>query len=303
MLKISIEKILQRIVLVPKNDILDENYLLNLAKKIGKNVLVCDAPVREAINWERDGNIFYKEIGNVVIGNIDHHFEKDEFYQNISTTNLVIEQVRKYFKHFQRENFVVVINHTDCDAILSALIMIGALVADEKFGKSAVAADHTGEENGIADLLQAMEYERNLELSLRNFQLLLEEEKLETNAQELLNLRIEERKTAEKIVQEGKIKKTKKIYYISLQKRIDPSFFVRLLFQAEIIIVFSPSKQGKTETRVRLGIKAKIKNLYELKISEFDKAFGCRWNAGSNERSGGSKKSEKEYLEYLLTKL
>ena len=55
------------------------------------------------------------------------------------------------------EQAVVVINHTDCDSILSSGIVSGLLDALPAYGRAALAADHTGEENAIADTLQALE--------------------------------------------------------------------------------------------------------------------------------------------------
>lgn len=39
----------------------------------------------------------------------------------------------------------VVINHTDCDSVLSSAIIRGILPPEKRFGDAAIAADHTGE--------------------------------------------------------------------------------------------------------------------------------------------------------------
>ena len=301
--KMPIEKILKKIILSPKGQALNEKYLFALAKQYGKNILVCDTSIIGAIDWKRDGNFFYKKIGDVVVCNIDHHFPIKEFERIISTTNLVIDQIKNLSSRFDYEDCVVVINHTDCDALLSALVVLRILLPDKKFGDAAISADHTGNRNEIADLLQAMEYERNLDLSLRNLISFLESGDIEKKSQRLLDGRKEERKGAENIFAAGKIKHENGLYYITVEQRIDPAFFLSFLPQTEILAVFSPGKGGKIEARIRLGNSAKIDNLYELKISDFDEAFGCRWNAGSNERSGGSSRTEEEYVEYILVKL
>ena len=303
MLKMSIKEILKRIILVPKTDIIDEQYLAQLAKQyVGKKLYVCDVPIKGVINWERAGNGFHKKVGDVEIYNIDHHFQLDEFERVISSTNLAIDQVINFAEYCDFPNSIAVINHTDCDAILSALVMIGALSPDKKYGIAAIAADHTGEEIDIADLLQGMEYEENLEFSLRNFSLFLEGTRLEEKAQRLFNLRLAERKKAEELFKDGKIKNKKGIYYVRIEERIDPVFFLPFLPEAEILIVFSPGESAKIETRIRKGKNAVIKNLYILEITKFDEEFGCRHNAGSNQRNGGSNKTEKEYVKYVSAK-
>lgn len=68
---------------------------------------------------------------------------------------------------------IVVIDHSDCDSILCAWLVSGRLEPDDRFGAAAIAADHTGAADPIADLLQAIEYRRDLELSFRSLNTLL----------------------------------------------------------------------------------------------------------------------------------
>ncbi len=102
--------------------------------------------------------------------NIDHHAPLKEFTKHISSTNLAIAWVKK--NGVLNKNYTVVLNHTDCDSVLSSFIIRGIFPPHEIFGEAAIAADHTGEENKIADLLQALQYKRDLEFSVRNLKLL-----------------------------------------------------------------------------------------------------------------------------------
>jgi len=68
------------------------------------------------------------------------------------------------------------------------------LPPEEKFTKAAISADHTGKKNEIADLLMALDKERDLEYSLTNLKLLLEGKDLDEKAKQLLEKRFKERK-------------------------------------------------------------------------------------------------------------
>jgi hypothetical protein len=47
--------------------------------------------------------------------------------------------------------------------------------------------------------------------------------------------------------------------------------------------------EGRREAKLRLGLAAPPGlSLHDLRIEEFDSAFGGRWNAGANRRAGGT---------------
>ncbi|MFA6096536.1 MAG: hypothetical protein WC788_02810 [Candidatus Paceibacterota bacterium] len=265
-----------------------------------EKVLVCDVYVKDIENHRegdhfRDGNIY----------SIDHHAPLKEFQQKISSANIAIEYVRNNGPI--GKDFKVITNHTDADSVLACLIMRGVLPPDDRFAKAAIAADHTGEKNEIADLLQAIQYERDIELAVRNLQLLLDGEPLEKRAADLLKERDEDRIKAEKMVEEGNIQEIGGVSYVELEKKIDPNFFIPMIPGAMIIVTFS--KHGdfpeRLETRVRLGEAGLEKgvSLLELGIEDIDPNWGGRWNAGSDKRGGGTDLLPDEYVRKLNDRL
>ena len=264
-------------------------------------VVVCDAYVNgiEKANFDSKNLTFSDEN----IFSIDHHAPTEEFEKNISSTNIAIEFVKK---NGPIVDSTTVINHTDCDSILSSLIMKGVLPPDERFGEAAISADHTGEENEIADLLQSLQYERDIEFSLKNLQLLLKDEPLEPKAQELFQGRIDEREKIKEIVANKNFKEINGIVYTEFDKKIDPTLLISQIPEAKIILNFSPLQKDPDllEVRIRRGSSAPDGlSLNRLNITDFDPNWGCRWNAGSNKRGGGTKLSSEEYVKRLNNKL
>ena len=177
-----------------------------------EKVLVCDVYVKDIENHRegdhfRDGNIY----------SIDHHAPLKEFQKKISSANIAMEYVRNNGPI--GKDFHVITNHTDADSVLACLIMRGVLPPDDRFAKAAIAADHTGEKNEIADLLQAIQYERDIELAVRNLQLLLDGKPLEKRAADLLEERYKDRIKAEKMVEDEKIREIGNVSYVELEKK------------------------------------------------------------------------------------
>ena len=130
-------------------------------------IAVCDVGVEDLYGgklsdwgYEREG-----------ILNIDHHSPAPEMARFISSANLAIDYVSQ--RGVLGPEWAVVINHTDCDSILSSGIMRGIIPPEARFGEAAISADHTGAKNDIADMLQGLEEKRDIEYSLRNLELLL----------------------------------------------------------------------------------------------------------------------------------
>lgn len=286
------------------------------------SVLVCDAAIRDE---QKDGIITlqgidrdpeaqfikwgyrkYDDKGEIL--NIDHHFRTSDFYQRISSTNLAIGYVQEYGS--VGKEYTVIINHKDCDSILSSLVMRGILPPKEEYGKVAIAADHTGEANPIADLLQACEHEGNFEFSLKNLQRLLNNEDLEPEAKELLEKRRQQREKAVELASKAKYALSGRIAYIETDEITESVLFPALLPTAEFIVIVCaramkdrngnqiPGKQAK----VVLGMSAKPGINVANIVRQFDPEFGGRWNAGSNDRSRGFTLSSIEEYVGLLEK-
>jgi len=285
-------------------DLIEEKQAVTieeLKENYSGRAAVIDAYVKdieEKGKWDGDA----LRINDII--NIDHHAPLEKFERNISSVNLAIEWVKK--NGTLEKNYPVVINHMDCDSVLAALIIRGILPPDEKFAAAAVAADHTGEENEIADLLQALEDKRDLDFSARNLKLLLDGKDLEAEAKELLEKRHADREKAKDVVEEGRITKLGGVSYTVLDKKVESAFFPALITDAQVILVFSPHEKNpdRWEAKIRLGMAApRGLTLHKLEINDFDPNFGSRWNAGSDRRAGGTDLNVQEYAEYLNEKL
>lgn len=285
-------------------DVIEENKDITL-EEIKENysgkVAVLDLYIKDIEKmgqWEGNAMRIYN------ILSIDHHAPIEEFSKNISTTNLAIEWVNK--NGILDKNYSVVINHIDCDSLLSSLIVRGILLPHERFGNAAISADHTGEENKIADLLQALQDTRNLEFSIRNLELLLKGKELDLKAQKLLDKTYIDKKRAKEVVEKGKMNILGRITYVQLDKKIESSYFPALIPDAQVILTFSPHLKNPDhwESKIRLGLKAPAGlTIGKLEIEDIDPSFGYRWNAGGNSRGSGTTLKLEEYANRLNEKL
>lgn len=224
--------------------------------------------------------------------------------QFVSSTNLAIDHVNEFGVY--PKDTQVVINHTDCDSILSSLILTGVLPPDKKFSDAAIAADHTGEENEITDLLMAIEHDRDIRFSVRNLQLYLDGLKIEQRAQELLEKRIKDREKIKKLVEDGKFGFTKNdVAYVTLDKKVDGGLVPALLPDAKAIVLASkmpegPKRKKEWLIKVRSGLQVpKGFSLVEVQLPD----FGDRWNAGSTKRHGGTNLNAEQYAEVVDQKI
>ena len=115
-------------------------------------VVVCDFSVSYATE---PANPMLGALTNGNIINIDHHGNDPRLESRIITsTTQAIEYVNRF--GILPDDQHCVINHTDTDSILSSLIVRGIIPPESIFAEASIAADHTGAENPIADLLQAI---------------------------------------------------------------------------------------------------------------------------------------------------
>jgi len=248
------------------------------------------------------------ELGEEVAGgyrlgrilNIDHHAPTPRMRRRISSTNLALEMIEVGGVPLG-EDAVVVVNHIDCDSVLSSGILSGRLPPDPRFGEAAIAADHTGEENEIADLLQGIDAEitrrtgsprrtlRDYEYSIENLQLLWTagQERLDDLAKGALKARLQKRREAEAIVSRGGFQKAGPLHFAVVDEPIDGEFFPALLPDAAVIMLANRLSGDplRWQVKLRLGPAAPPgMSLFDLGIPEFDSNYGGRWNAGSNRR-------------------
>lgn len=236
--------------------------------------------------------------------NIDHHAPVPRMRRPVSSANLALEYVHAHGCAVPYAT--VVVSHTDCDSILSSGIVSGRLPSDTRFGAAAVAADHTGEPNDIADLLQGLETLRDVETSMEALGRMLRGERLGALAREALDERRARRRVAADAVRAGLFRMRDGIAYAETSDRVEGEFFPALLPGAELIIVANPRPgvPGRLDVKVRLGSAAPPGvTLDELRIDQLDPSFGGRWNAGSNRRAGGTTMSLAEYVDALAERL
>jgi hypothetical protein len=294
--RLQIQQVAEGITLISASRVIEAAEIETLLPS--GSLYVCDAYIR---GIERDG----KGVpGGFCLGpriiNIDHHAPVEAMQQRISSTPLAIERVRR--EGAPRATDVVAINHVDADSILSAAIMRGILPLNEQFADAAIAADHTGEENDLADMLQSCGQHRSLGLSLRNLTRFLYGRALEPEAQAAFDRHRRQREEARQLVHQGKFKFTQNgVFWIYLPEKIDGVFFPSLLPQATVIVQASPLRGGKAlRIGLRLGLAAPAgRTLDDLGINDFDAAYGGRWNAGNNSRAGGTAIELDDYIAKL----
>ena len=243
--------------------------------------------------------------------NIDHHAPTPRMTREISSTNLALDwraantSTPPESRH-AGEQAIVVINHTDCDSILSSGIASCRLDALPEYGRAALAADHTGEENAIADALQALEPLRDVELSFATLRAVESGLPLPEQAREALGRWRHKRECAAHYVAQGRVTSDGLLAFGILDGEIDGIFFPPLLPDAVLILlaVPKPNEAGCWVMKLRLGARAPEGfTIHDLHMTDFDRAYGGRWNAGSNARAGGTTIPPAQYAEEVRRRL
>ncbi|MEO5589066.1 MAG: hypothetical protein ABIS03_05725 [Gemmatimonadaceae bacterium] len=244
--------------------------------------------------------------------NIDHHAPTAEMSRHVSSTNLALARIRACGR--EPDTSLIVISHTDCDSVLSSAVMSGQLPPDDVFGDAAIAADHTGEPNDLADLLQGLDDcwdKKNPRDPLyfidvaRRF---VNEGELSLDAAGRAALADRQRKraAAAAAVARGDITVSNGLGFGLLTEKLDGEFFPDLLRDALVILLLTPRRENPSrwDAKFRLGHAAPSgSSLHQLGILEFDPAFGGRWNAGSNTRNLGTSIHPEAYKAELLERL
>jgi len=243
--------------------------------------------------------------------NIDHHAPVDRMAREISSTNLALLRVAH---GIAAPDTRVLITHTDCDSILSAGIITGRLQPLPHYGDAALAADHTGEPDAIADLLQALMDERDIEGSFAALAALEEGRPLPPTAERLLDARRAQREEAEALVRRGGFEQLGAgIYFAQVGEDTEGEFFPRLLPEARVIVLGMPHPKypdpncpatGPWLMRVRRGAAMPAgRDLRHLDLEQYDAHYGGRWNAGSNKRGGGTSVAPRVWAEGLQPRM
>jgi len=243
--------------------------------------------------------------------NIDHHAPTARMARLVSSANLALDWRVAHANgpadpHKAAEQAIVLINHTDCDSILSSGIVSGRLDPLPGYGRAALAADHTGEENTIADSLQALEPWRDVELSFATLRALEMGAPLPEQARGALERWRHKRDCAAHYVAEGTVTSDGLLAFGILDREIDGMFFPPLLPDAVLILLAipKPNERGTWTMKLRLGAAAPEGfTIHDLHMTELDPAYGGRWNAGSNARAGGTTIPPTRYAEEVRGRL
>ena len=234
--------------------------------------------------------------------NIDHHAPASRMYQHISSGNLALEFLKEHPAIAEEDSLVL--NHTDCDSILTGLLMRGLLPAEQHFGEIVLAADHTGRYHPLADLLQSLYEQRDIGLSVRNLARALTGQTLEEKAWNLFLHRLSQREATRQLIHGQNIRCKGDVAVVPYHPDLYNPLLPSLLPEAALIVIVG--KPGPTSTTtttgMRLGLNAKHgMTLFDLDITgTIDPNFGGRWNAGANARGGGSSMHSEEYVERIV---
>lgn len=219
---------------------------------------------------------------------VDHHAPDARWERHISSGNLAVEWIRNHPSPNR-----IFVNHTDCDSVVSAGIVAGILPPSAEFEAAVIAADHTGEANEIADLLQSIHEQRDLEFSFDCLSRLLEGRALPEAAQRALDQRVEHRADA-RILSKRPLYVSEKVVTFEAEDQMEAELLAGLVPEGWVMLLSVPHPHvtGHRSTRVRLTPHAPAGlSLHSLPLIDIIPGYGGRWNAGSNKRSGGSAKS------------
>jgi hypothetical protein len=105
--------------------------------------------------------------GNQTILNIDHHADAVEMQRAVSATTLAFIKITRHRRDIS--HIPIVITHTDTDSILSAALLRNKVPLEflHECTQAVIAADHTGAQTDLGDLLQVTEGLQDLTFSLR----------------------------------------------------------------------------------------------------------------------------------------
>lgn len=259
-------------------------------------VIVCDFYVAGAEAWEVvTGGLRH---GRVL--NVDHHAKLPVMYSQRTSTRLAYEYLQA---GGSAAGAWVVINHTDCDSMLSSAMLLGLIPPERRFVDASVAADHSGEANEIADLLQALDEARSGDrteadnlTSLRNLQLLLAGVALEPAAESAVAERRARREAVRQLAAAVTVRDG--VAVLELDEEIDGAFFPPMLPDAAVImlVTWHPEHPTRRVMKLRLGAAAPAGlTIAQLGVKGWDDGFGGRWNAGSNKRGKGTLIEVEEY--------
>ena len=217
--------------------------------------------------------------------NIDHHAADRRWETHVSSGNLACRWVERHGT-LRAGKDVLVLNHTDCDSILSALILTGALPPCQRLEEAVLDADHRGVPSPIVDILQSLFNTRDLSGAVNALSRELQGLPPDERTAKALELLHEKRTAARELVRDNVVVKNG-VAFIRCNRFLESDIFLSLLPQSIAIVIACPSeKYPEIElTRIRLGPQCPPgASLHRLGVAALDPYFGGRFDAGSNKR-------------------
>ena len=271
--------------------------------EISGTLYAADFYVEGSERWELAPGGWHHPSGRIV--NVDHHAPHPAMQRHVSSGNLALTLLEDRGRPGPDD--AIVISHIDCDSILSAGILSGRLEPKPEYGEATIAADHTGIENEIADLLQGLDAHfsrsRRGPPSLDTVEYLFEclasleagavlPDHWDGFAEDALRHRRASRARAEEVARE-RMQNDGPVQVARLgadDRPIEGELFLPHVPGAWLVATTSPHADHAERFRwkIRLGLGAPSwLSLHDLGIRAFDPVFGGRWNAGSNNRPSG----------------
>jgi len=298
-----------RILTVERKSKNSANDLVELG--IPGDVLAADFYIDGAEAWDPvPGGLAHPSLRVI---NVDHHAPLPSMQRHVSSANLALMRLEAGLVPDESAD-AVVINHMDCDSVLASGILAGRLDSDPAYGEAAIAADHTGAENGISDLLQGLDahWSRNhrpmpdpdgLEFFFDSLSRFEGGRPMDPFAQEAVDERRASRDRAGRVVAEGRFHAEGGVHFATLEEPIEGELLLPFLREAVMVATVNRHRErpDRQQVKIRLGLAApEGLSLQALGIEHFDSAYGGRWNAGSNNRGGGTTLEPEDYRVRLV---
>ena len=259
----------------------------------GKKVFICDFYIEDSENGKIDENGVTDYCDLFIV---DHHAPISYMKKHISSAVIASRYVSANGP--LDDEYVIVVNHTDTDSLLSVLLMSGKIDPNSEYEQAAIAADHTGEANIISDLLQSSEDGRELKKSIELLLIMVKDPKMVKDLG-IMKERLLIRSELKELVPTFTVNMNNGIAFKIMDKKIDAGLLPALFPNVKAIMVASPMPDRKWRIRVRLGKLGKNIELNKLNLPD----TGGRWNAISTSRHGGTNTKPEDYLKMLSDKI
>lgn len=285
----EINRSLPNITLIPLTDRVDSG---SLRQAIGnhKHIMCFDFHVTSSASEEillPDSTLVGYKDPETNVSWIDHHAPDRRMWRTVSTTPLVCRYVENYGTVGSEVH--PVLNHTDADSVLAVWTAMGLLDhRDPRFSQAALAADHTGEPNDIADLLNGIEDTRDVEFSWFCLIHHLSNTPLPARAKQGLDRRRRDREEALEAVARGEFQQMYPGVYVHERQGsgthpMRTEFVAYALPHAQVIVTSAPRIGiDGYDYKIRIGPQWPAgHSLHELQLPQ----FSGRWNAGGTMRA------------------